>query len=94
MKNPTRWIDRTIRSTAKGVGEAGQRVKDAATGLRGTIDRTMAKAPPVAIEALTIWIRHLILAAFEVTIGWLVRRLIARAKPSNVISFPALRPAS
>src|SRR5690242_2086060 len=57
-------------------------------GLRAGVERTMAKAPPLAIEAFTIWIRHLILAAFEITIGWLVRRLIARPRPSNVFSFP------
>ena len=63
MKNPTRWVDITMRKATRGVGEAGHWLKDGAMGLRAGVERTMAKAPPLAIEAFTIWIRHLILAA-------------------------------
>jgi hypothetical protein len=91
MNNPTRWVHITMRKATRGVVEAGRWLKDGAMGLRAGVERTMAKAPPFAIEAFTTWVRHLILAAFEITIGWLVRRLIARPRPSNVFSFPTLR---
>jgi len=91
MKNPTRWVDITRRKATRGVGAGGHWLKDGAMGLRAGVERTLAKAPPLAIEAFTIWIRHLILTAIEISIGWLVRRLIARPRPSNVFSFPTLR---
>ena len=94
MKNPTRWMERTMRKTATRVVEAARALKSASKGLKEAIERTVERLHPVAIEILTVWVRRLIVAATEITIGWLLRRLVAPPKPSNVIPFPMLRPAS
>ena|SRR5712692_362586 len=93
MKNPTRWLQRMIRKTAEGVEEAGKRLATAVTNVTGAIDRTIANAPPLAVEILTVWVRQVILTAIEFGIGRLVRRFTARPKPTLVIAFPTTESA-
>jgi hypothetical protein len=91
MSNSTHWMRRVVCKIKDGVGKAGDRLERAAVDLKESVNRAIEREP-ILLEIVTIWVRQVVLTGIELAIGSMLRRIMRRPKPPNVIPFPELHP--